>query len=51
MVVVMELALFVVVVFLGILSTAEAWCERDVPWECGKYFLLFLAGFLFFVFH
>ena len=34
----------------GALSVAEAWAERDIPWHCGKYFLLFLVGLLFFLF-
>ena len=45
-----ELALGLITVILGILSITEAWYERDIPWHCGKWFLLFLAGFLFFVF-
>lgn len=42
--------LAVIVVILGALSIQEAWSERDIPWQCGKWFLLFFAGLLYFLF-
>ena len=44
------LLLAILAVSTGALSVAEAWAERDIPWHCGKYFLLLLVGLLFFLF-
>lgn len=46
-----ELFLLGLVVVTGILTCVEAYAERDIPWDIGKYFLLFVAGFFFFLTH
>ena len=35
-----ELLLIALVLFTGYLAAGEAWYERDIPWDTGKYFLL-----------
>jgi hypothetical protein len=27
-----------------VLTAGEAWYERDIPWDCGKWLLVLLAG-------